>query len=103
MSDTFLSLSRAISMHRLVLLCFLITSAALFGLFTLIFHISTQSLGGVTRSRFYQSLIAGFIARTSPHRWIAGLCLYTLQEATSSNTYPAAQGAYQLDYVMSSR
>lgn len=80
-----------------------IASAALFGLFTLIFHISTQSLGGVTRSRFYQSLVARFIARKFPHRPIAGLSIYLLQEATSSNTCSASQRAYKLDYVMSSR
>lgn len=31
------------------------------------------------------------------------LSIYLLQEATSSNTYSAAQRAYQLDYVVSSR
>jgi len=87
MSDTFLSLSCALIKHGPFFSLLSIASAALFGLFTLIFHISTQSLGGVTRSRFYQSLVAGFIARTFPHRPIAGLST-------------PASGGYILEYLL---
>ena len=101
--QTRFSLSCAISMHGLFLLCFLLHQLRCPD-FSHIFHINTQSLGGAAGSRFYQSLVAGFIARTfSAQIDCRALSIYLLQEATSSNTYSAAQRAYQLDYVMSSR
>jgi hypothetical protein len=85
--QTRFSLSCAISMHGLFLLCFLLHQLRCPD-FSHIFHINTQSLGGAAGSRFYQSLVAGFIARTFPHRSIAGL------------VYILASGGYILEYLL---
>jgi len=99
MSDTFLSLSCAIGTRRLFRSAFYYISCAVRTFQT---HISHQH--SIIGRRYKESILGCWVYCTyiSAQADCGAVSIYLLREATSSNTYSAAQGAYQLDYVMSS-